>query len=111
MSALGPRKCETPGCLAPPCPLDWHPEAITVAHKARAAWVWECECGWMVRVPALELILFEQPKVIDHLNDVVDRAIIAQGEQLVAELGLLPRPVLLEASREGFSVVVEVQLP
>lgn len=110
---LGPRKCETPGCLAPPCALDWDPDAITIAHKTRSAWVWECECGWFCRVPAIpavQLHLSVQPKVSDHLNVVVDRAMVTAGEHLVADLGLRPRPVL-EASREGFVIGIQGQFP
>lgn len=66
-----PRKCETPGCDAAPCPPRRDPDGIDQAHKKRPAWIWECECGWKCVRPTLELTPGEQRLSAGaHLDDV-----------------------------------------
>lgn len=104
-----PRKCETPRCKAPPCPTDWDDQGIDQAHKKRPAWVWTCECGWKCIRPTLQLSLGEARISLGlHLDDVVERAIVGAGEQLVETPRVVP--VLLDVSKDGLTFGLEVKV-
>jgi hypothetical protein len=58
-----PRKCDTPGCDAPPRPPDWDPEGIDQSDGKQRAWTWRCVCGWAMTRPVTSAFVSKKEEV------------------------------------------------